>query len=212
MWHEFGRLTMPKRFFDFVVALALIVLLAPVMLAVAVSVVWFLGFPILFRQLRPGFLGVPFLVLKFRTMQQSLGPDGLLLPDAERLGSFGRFLRRFSLDELPQLFNVLAGHMSLVGPRPLLMEYLPLYTADQSRRHRVRPGITGWAQINGRNAISWEDKFALDVWYVDHRTFWLDIQILLATAGKVFAGSGVSKTGSVTTEKFMGTSHMENGR
>lgn len=196
---------MLKRAFDFVVALGLIMLLSPVMLATAMLITQRMGPPVLFRQQRPGLHGHPFGVLKFRTMTGEAGPDGQPLPDEARLTALGAALRRFSLDELPQLFNVLKGDMSLVGPRPLLMEYLPLYTAEQMRRHEVRPGITGWAQVNGRNALSWEDKFALDVWYVDHRSFWLDLKILAMTAGRVFSGSGVSKEGCATTEKFRGT-------
>ena len=138
-------------------------------------------------------------------MLEATGRDGMPLPDSMRLGCFGMYLRRLSLDELPQLFNVLVGNMSLVGPRPLLLEYLPLYTQEQMRRHEVRPGITGWAQINGRNLLTWEEKFALDNWYVDHQSFWLDLKILLATAGRVFSGTGVAKEGSVTTDKFRGT-------
>lgn len=196
---------MLKRAFDFVLAAVLVVLLSPLMLAIAMLVAWRMGAPILFRQRRPGLHGRPFEVLKFRTMAEEVGADGQPLPDESRLTPLGALLRRFSLDELPQLFNVLKGDMSLVGPRPLLMEYLPLYSKEQMRRHDVRPGITGWTQVNGRNALSWEDKFALDVWYVDHRSFWLDLKILAMTVGRVFAGSGVSKEGFATTEKFRGS-------
>ena len=196
---------MLKRAFDFTFSLGLILLLSPVMLATAIVVAWRMGFPVLFRQQRPGLHGRPFDVLKFRTMSDEAGKDGQPLSDEARLTNLGAVLRRFSLDELPQAFNVLRGEMSLVGPRPLLMEYLPLYSREQMRRHDVRPGITGWAQVNGRNALSWEDKFALDVWYVDSRSFWLDRKILAMTAGRVFSGSGVSKEGFVTTEKFCGT-------
>lgn len=196
---------MLKRAFDFVVALVLLVMLAPLILATAILIAWRMGFPVVFRQQRPGLDGRPFEVLKFRTMSDKIGPDGQLLADEARLTALGAILRRFSLDELPQLFNVLKGEMSLVGPRPLLMEYLPLYTREQMRRHEVRPGVTGWTQVNGRNALSWEDKFALDVWYVDNRSFWLDLKILAMTAGSVFSGSGVSKEGFATTEKFRGT-------
>jgi len=196
---------MLKRTFDVVVALGLILVLWPVMLATAVLIAWRMGCPVIFRQQRPGLNGRPFDVLKFRTMSDKVGPDGQPLPDEARLTALGDALRRFSLDELPQLFNVLRGEMSLVGPRPLLTEYLPLYTSDQMRRHEVRPGVTGWTQVNGRNALSWEDKFALDVWYVDHRSFWLDLKILAMTVGRVFSGSGVSKEGFATTEKFRGT-------
>lgn len=196
---------MLKRTFDFAVALIIVTLVSPLILATVIVVAGSMGFPVLFRQLRPGLHGRPFEVLKFRTMAEAVGTDGQPLPDEVRLTKLGAFLRRFSLDELPQLFNVIKGDMSLVGPRPLLMEYLPLYNAEQMRRHEVRPGITGWTQVNGRNALSWEDKFALDVWYVDHQSFWLDLKILTMTAGRVFSGSGVSKEGFATTEKFRGT-------
>ncbi len=196
---------MLKRAFDFVVALILLLMLSPLIVATAILIAWGMGSPVIFRQQRPGLNGRPFEVLKFRTMSDKVGPDGRLLPDEARLTALGAVLRRFSLDELPQLFNVLKGEMSLVGPRPLLMEYLPLYSAVQMRRHEVRPGVTGWTQVNGRNALSWEDKFALDVWYVDNRSFWLDLKILAMTAGRVFSGSGVSKEGFATTEKFRGT-------
>ena len=196
---------MLKRMFDFAVALGLTFLLSPVIVATAAAIAWRMGLPVLFRQQRPGLHGRPFEVLKFRTMAEAAGADGQPLPDEARLTPLGALLRRFSLDELPQLFNVLRGDMSLVGPRPLLMEYLPLYSAEQMRRHDVRPGITGWSQVNGRNALSWEDKFALDVWYVDHRSFWLDLKILAMTAERVFSGSGVSREGFATTERFRGT-------
>jgi sugar transferase EpsL len=196
---------MLKRAFDFVAALFLLLMLSPLILATAILIAWGMGSPVIFRQQRPGLNGRPFAVLKFRTMSDKVGPDGQLLPDEARLTALGAVLRRFSLDELPQLFNVLKGEMSLVGPRPLLMEYLSLYSAVQMRRHEVRPGVTGWTQVNGRNALSWEDKFALDVWYVDNRSFWLDLKILAMTAGRVFSGSGVSKEGFATTEKFRGT-------
>ena len=196
---------MLKRVFDTIVSLLLVLLLLPVILATALAIVWLMGAPVLFRQQRPGLHGQPFEVLKFRTMAEATGTDGHPLPDEARLTKLGVQLRRFSLDELPQLFNVIRGDMSLVGPRPLLMEYLPLYSAEQRRRHDVRPGITGWTQVNGRNALSWESKFDLDVWYVDHRSFWLDLKILAMTAGRVFSGSGVSKEGFATTEKFRGT-------
>ena len=164
-----------------------------------------LGRPIFFRQVRPGLHGKPFEMVKFRTMTSEHGPDGQLLPDAMRLTPFGSFLRATSLDELPELWNVLKGDMSLVGPRPLLMEYLPLYTPEQARRHEVRPGITGWAQVNGRNAISWADKFALDVWYVDHRSLWLDVRILWLTVRKVVVRDGISAHGDATMPKFEGS-------
>jgi lipopolysaccharide/colanic/teichoic acid biosynthesis glycosyltransferase len=167
-----------------------------------------LGSPVFFRQVRPGMHGKPFEMVKFRTMTDARGPDGALLPDADRLTAFGRFLRASSLDELPELWNVIKGDMSLVGPRPLLMDYLPLYSAEQARRHQVRPGITGWAQVNGRNTLSWDDKFALDVWYVDHRTLWLDIKILWLTVKKVIIKEGISAAGEATMPKFTGTNNL----
>jgi lipopolysaccharide/colanic/teichoic acid biosynthesis glycosyltransferase len=196
---------MLKRLFDLVVAgLGLTALALPLLVLVCL-IRRKLGCPVLFRQLRPGFHGQPFEIIKFRTMTNERGPDGALLPDALRLTPFGRFLRASSLDELPELWNVLRGDMSLVGPRPLLMEYLPLYTPDQARRHAVRPGITGWAQVNGRNAISWEEKFALDVWYVDNRSMWMDVQILWRTVRKVLVRDGISAAGEVTMPKFTGS-------
>jgi lipopolysaccharide/colanic/teichoic acid biosynthesis glycosyltransferase len=164
-----------------------------------------IGYPMFFTQLRPGLRGKPFRMVKFRTMTNALGADGNLLPDMVRLTPFGRFLRSTSLDELPEMWNVLVGDMSLVGPRPLLMEYLPLYTRDQGRRHDVRPGITGWAQVNGRNAISWEEKFALDLWYIDHQSLALDLRILLLTLGRVFGRHGISAEGDPTMPRFAGT-------
>lgn len=193
-----------KRLFDLIVAVVLLVLLCIPLLLLAVVIRLRLGSPVLFRQVRPGLHGRPFTMVKFRTMTDGRGPDGALLPDAQRLASFGRMLRSTSLDELPELWNVLRGEMSLVGPRPLLMEYLPLYTSEQARRHEVRPGITGWAQVNGRNALSWEDRFNLDVWYVDHRTFWLDLRILWLTVRKVLVREGISAQGEVTMSKFTG--------
>lgn len=168
-----------------------------------------LGSPVFFRQVRPGLHGQPFEMVKFRTMTSERGPDGQLLPDAVRLSSFGRFLRATSLDELPELWNVLKGDMSLVGPRPLLTEYLPLYTSEQARRHEVRPGITGWAQVNGRNAISWEEKFRLDVWYADNCSLWLDIKILWLTVKKVLARDGISAAGEATMPRFTGSNTQE---
>ena len=197
-----------KRVFDFVVALLVLLLLALPLLALAWLIRRKLGSPVLFCQVRPGLQGRPFTMVKFRTMTDERGPDGALLPDAQRLTPFGRFLRASSLDELPELWNVLKGEMSLVGPRPLLMEYLPLYTPEQARRHAVRPGITGWAQVNGRNAISWADKFALDVWYVDHRSLWLDVQILWRTVRKVLVRDGISAAGEATMPKFEGTQSL----
>lgn len=194
-----------KRLFDLIVAIILLVLLCIPLLLLAVVIRLRLGSPILFRQVRPGLHGRPFTMVKFRTMTDGRGPDGALLPDAQRLTSFGRMLRSTSLDELPELWNVLRGEMSLVGPRPLLMEYLPLYTPEQARRHEVRPGITGWAQVNGRNALSWETRFSLDVWYVDHRTFWLDLRILGMTIRKVLVRDGISAQGDATMPRFTGT-------
>jgi lipopolysaccharide/colanic/teichoic acid biosynthesis glycosyltransferase len=193
-----------KRLFDLLVAsLALILLVLPLL-----ALVWLvrrkLGSPVLFSQVRPGLHGKPFTMVKFRTMTDERGPDGVLLPDAQRLTPFGRFLRASSLDELPELWNVLRGEMSLVGPRPLLMEYLPLYSPAQARRHEVRPGITGWAQVNGRNAISWADKFVLDVWYVDHRSQWLDLRILWLTVRKVLVRDGINAVGEATMPRFEG--------
>ena len=179
---------------------------SPVLLLVAWQIRRKLGSPVLFRQIRPGRYGQPFKMVKFRTMRDAIDVSGNPLPDAERMTPFGSRLRSTSLDELPELWNVLKGEMSLVGPRPLLMEYLPLYTKEQTRRHEVRPGVTGWAQINGRNAISWEDKFKLDVWYVDNQSFWLDLKILLLTVKKVFLREGISGAGEVTMSKFTGSS------
>lgn len=194
-----------KRGLDIVLVVVSLPLWLPLLILVVLLVRINLGAPVLFRQVRPGLQGRPFMLVKFRTMLDRNDDQGGPLPDEDRLPAFGKWLRRTSLDELPEIWNVLKGEMSLVGPRPLLMEYLPLYNAEQMRRHEVRPGITGWAQVNGRNALSWEDKFALDVWYVDHRSFWLDMKILVMTAGRVFSGSGVSKEGFATTEKFRGT-------
>jgi lipopolysaccharide/colanic/teichoic acid biosynthesis glycosyltransferase len=194
-----------KRLFDVVVAVFALLMIAVPLLVLAWLIRSRLGSPVLFTQVRPGMHGSPFTMVKFRTMTNERGPDGALLPDAQRLTPFGRFLRASSLDELPELWNVLRGDMSLVGPRPLLMEYLPLYTPDQARRHAVRPGITGWAQVNGRNAISWEEKFALDVWYVDNRSMWMDVQILWRTVRKVLVRDGISAAGEVTMPKFTGS-------
>lgn len=194
-----------KHIFDLCITIIGILLILPFMLVLAVLVRIKLGGPILFRQNRPGLHGKPFEMVKFRTMTNERDAEGLLLPDAERLTSFGRFLRNSSFDELPELINVLRGEMSLVGPRPLLMEYLPLYSAEQARRHEVPPGITGWAQVNGRNAISWEDKFKLDVWYVDNHSFWLDLKILWMTFAKVFKREGISQEGQATMSEFTGS-------
>ena len=193
-----------KRLFDLTAAALGLLALALPLLALIALVRIKLGRPVFFRQTRPGLHGRPFQMVKFRTMTDARGPDGALLPDADRLTPFGRFLRSASLDELPELWNVLRGDMSLVGPRPLLMEYLPLYTPEQARRHAVRPGITGWAQVNGRNALSWEEKFALDVWYVDHQSLALDISILWRTVRKVLVREGISAAGEATMGKFTG--------
>lgn len=193
-----------KRLMDVVLASMALTLLAAPIAVLALLVRVRLGSPVFFRQLRPGLNGKPFELIKFRTMTDARDPDGTLLPDADRLTPFGRWLRATSLDELPELWNVLKGDMSLVGPRPLLMEYLPLYTPEQARRHEVRPGITGWAQVNGRNALTWEDKFRLDVWYVDHQSLWLDCKILLLTVRKVLAREGISASGEATMPKFKG--------
>lgn len=194
-----------KRAFDFFAAALAMVLLCMPLLALAWMVRTRLGSPVLFRQIRPGFRGRPFEMVKFRTMTDARDEQGQLLPDDKRLTPFGKFIRSTSLDELPELINILKGEMSLVGPRPLLMEYLPRYSPDQARRHEVRPGITGWAQVNGRNAISWEEKFKLDVWYVDNQSLWLDLKILWMTFVKVFKREGISQQGQVTAEKFEGS-------
>ena len=196
---------MIKRAFDILVSLAALLLLWPVLLVLAVLVRVKLGPPALFRQQRPGLHGRPFTMLKFRTMTDARDAQGNLLPDGERLSSFGRSLRSTSLDELPELINVVAGDMSLVGPRPLLMRYLDRYTPEQMRRHEVRPGITGWAQVNGRNAITWDQKFALDVWYVDHHSLRLDLRILWLTVRNVLRREGISQAGEATMEEFLGT-------
>jgi len=196
-----------KRFFDAILAALALLMLAPVMLVTALLVRRYLGSPVLFSQTRPGFKGKPFQVYKFRTMTDARDSDGNLLPDDVRLTPFGLFLRSSSLDELPQLFNVLKGDIALVGPRPLLMAYLPLYSARQARRHDVRPGITGWAQVNGRNAISWEQKFELDVWYVENQSFWLDLKILALTLKKVFVKEGISADGTHTMPRFNGSNN-----
>lgn len=194
-----------KRLFDLLLSLGGLLVLALPLLLLWVLVRRKLGSPVMFRQVRPGLHGQPFMMVKFRTMTDERGADGELLPDARRLTSFGRFLRATSLDELPEFWNVLRGEMSLVGPRPLLMEYLPLYSPEQARRHEVRPGITGWAQVNGRNAVSWDERFKLDVWYVDHRSLWLDIRILWLTVRKVIVREGISAQGEATMPKFTGS-------
>lgn len=193
-----------KRLFDFIVALSVLLTLLPVMVVVAVFIRFKLGSPILFSQDRPGLNGKVFKMYKFRSMTDERDELGNLLPNEKRLTPFGQKLRSTSLDELPGLLNVLKGDMSLVGPRPLLVEYLPLYNREQARRHEMRPGITGWAQVNGRNAISWEDKFKLDVWYVDNQSFWLDVKILLLTVKKVFVRDGINSSDNVTMPKFKG--------
>lgn len=193
-----------KRFVDITGSILGLVLLSPVLLIVWVMVRRDMGSPVLFRQTRPGLNGHPFQMVKFRTMRDATDSSGNPLPDSERLTNFGRFLRSSSLDELPELWNVLRGDMSLVGPRPLLMEYLSLYSPKQARRHEVRPGVTGWAQINGRNSVSWDEKFEFDVWYVNNRTFWLDLKIIWLTIRKVFKRDGISAAGEATMPKFKG--------
>lgn len=198
--HAYGG----KRLLDLVLTLPALVVLAPVLALLALLVRLKLGAPVLFRQQRPGLGGKPFTIYKFRTMTDARDAQGNLLPDAQRLTAFGRFLRSSSLDELPELWNVLKGDMSLVGPRPLLMQYLSRYTPQQARRHEVWPGITGWAQVNGRNALRWEEKFALDVWYVDHQSLWLDAKILGMTVWQVFKREGINQPGQATMEEFLG--------
>lgn len=200
---------MLKRSIDILASLCGLVLLAPVLIVVAYLVKRKLGSPVLFRQVRPGLNAKPFTMVKFRTMRDAVDGDGNPLPDSMRMTRFGSFLRSSSLDELPGLFNVLKGDMSLVGPRPLLMEYLPLYSVEQYRRHHVRPGVTGWAQVNGRNSVSWEEKFKLDVWYVDNRTFWLDIRIIFLTLKKVVVREGINASGEATMQRFTGSKAPE---
>jgi len=201
-----------KRASDRTAAAVGLALAAPVLAAAALAIRASLGSPVLFRQERPGLGGRPFRVVKFRTMREATGPDGAPLPDSERLTALGRFLRSTSIDELPQLWNVLRGDLSLVGPRPLLVRYLPRYSPEQARRHDVLPGITGWAQVNGRNAISWEEKFGLDVWYVDHWTLALDLKILAMTVARVFRRDGISRDGHATMPEFTGLGSKENGK
>jgi len=193
-----------KRLFDLLLTSLALVILSPILLVVALFVRIYHGRPVIFTQKRPGFKGTPFHIYKFRTMTEARDPNGNLRPDAERLTRLGRFLRTTSLDELPELFNILRGEMSLVGPRPLLMQYLERYSPEQARRHNVLPGLTGWAQVNGRNALTWEDKFKLDVWYVDNWSFWLDLKIIILTLWKVFKREGISQPGHATAEEFMG--------
>lgn len=194
-----------KRIFDVIVSFSVLLAFSPILLLVALLVRAKLGSPIFFTQIRPGLHGKPFKMVKFRTLTEQKDELGNYLPDADRLTSFGALLRSTSLDELPELWNVLKGDMSLVGPRPLLMEYLPLYTPAQYRRHEVRPGVTGWAQINGRNAIDWETRFQLDVYYVDHQSFWFDIKIIVLTAAKVLKREGIQQEGQATVSKFTGS-------
>jgi lipopolysaccharide/colanic/teichoic acid biosynthesis glycosyltransferase len=193
-----------KRVIDFAGALVGLIILSPIILIVAILIKRRLGGPVLFRQVRPGREGKPFEMIKFRTMRDAYDHNNVPLPDAQRMTPFGSFLRSSSLDELPELWNVLKGDMSLVGPRPLLMEYLPLYNERQYLRHTVRPGVTGWAQINGRNALSWSEKFELDVWYVENRSFWLDLKIIALTVKKVVKKDGISASGEATMSKFTG--------
>ena len=201
---------MIKRLFDLFVSFLGLLVFSPIIFIVAWKIRRNLGSPLLFKQVRPGKHGKPFEMVKFRTMRDAVDAGGNPLPDSERLTPFGNRLRVTSLDELPELFNVLKGDMSLVGPRPLLMDYLPLYTPEQARRHEVRPGITGWAQVNGRNSISWEEKFELDVWYIDNRTFWLDIKILWLTVKKVLVRDGINAQGEATMPRFTGSQKQEN--
>ena len=193
-----------KRILDTIGAVVGLMMLSPVLAVVAVMIRRKMGKPVLFSQIRPGLQNRPFKMIKFRTMRDAIDANGDPLPDSERLTRLGQFMRSSSLDELPELWNVLKGEMSLVGPRPLLMEYLPLYSPEQARRHEVRPGVTGWAQVNGRNAISWDEKFELDVWYVDNRTLWLDLKIIWLTIRKVFKRDGISAAGEATMPKFTG--------
>lgn len=198
-----------KRFLDLIISILALFFLSPLLLTVAVLVSRKLGSPIFFRQMRPGKNGVPFLMIKFRTMTDQRGADGNLLPNSERLTKFGKFLRSTSIDELPELWNVIRGDMSLVGPRPLLLDYLPLYSEYQARRHLVRPGITGLAQVNGRNSISWQQKFAWDVFYVDNVSFWLDVKIIFLTLKKVIIREGVNSSSDVTMPRFLGDSRRD---
>lgn len=194
-----------ERLFDLILGIPALILISPVLGMIALLIRIKLGAPIFFRQQRPGLFGNPFTCYKFRTMADLRNPQGDLVPDAERLTAFGHFLRSTSLDELPELFNVLKGDMSLVGPRPLLPQYLDRYTSEQARRHEVKPGITGWAQVNGRNALTWEEKFKLDVWYVDNQSFWLDLKIISLTVWKILKREGINQPGQATMEEFMGS-------
>jgi len=200
---------MIKRFMDVIVSLIALIVLAPLFVLVGMVIILTMGHPVIYRQIRPGLHGIPFKLYKFRTMSDERDTHGYLLPDRMRLTRIGRRLRSWSLDELPELWNVMRGDMSLVGPRPLLMQYLDRYTPEQRRRHEVKPGITGWAQVNGRNAITWEEKFKLDVWYVDHWSVWLDIKIMGMTIWKILKREGISHPGQATMEEFKGTIHEE---
>lgn len=193
-----------KRFFDLIFVVPAMIIFLPLYAILAFSVKMFIGSPVFFSQYRPGYHGKPFKLYKFRTMTDERGMDGKLLPDAERLTGFGSFLRSTSLDELPEFYNVLKGEMSLVGPRPLMMQYLSRYSPEQARRHEVKPGITGWAQIHGRNALTWEEKFKLDVWYVDHRSLWLDVKVIFMTLWKIIEREGINQPGQATMEEFRG--------
>jgi sugar transferase EpsL len=193
-----------KRFFDIIISVVALVVLSPMLIVIVLFIRWNMGRSVFFGQVRPGYKGRPFTLYKFRTMNDERDVKGKLLPDADRLTSFGKFLRASSLDELPELWNVLKSDMSLVGPRPLLMQYLDRYTPAQARRHEVKPGITGWAQVNGRNAISWEEKFKLDIWYVDNMSLWLDVKIIFITIWKILKREGISQPGQATMEEFKG--------
>lgn len=195
---------MIKRIFDLFVSISALIFLFPIIIIIALLILKKLGSPVVFRQTRPGRNGMPFQMIKFRTMTDEVDANGELLSDEHRLTKFGKFLRATSMDELPELWNVIKGDMSLVGPRPLLMDYLPLYNQEQARRHNVLPGLTGWAQINGRNELSWEKKFKYDIWYVDNHSFWLDIKIILLTIAKVFKREGIHSEGQVTAQRFEG--------
>lgn len=194
-----------KRLMDLTLTVPVLIILSPILILISLMVAIWHGFPVLFRQKRPGLMGEIFTIYKFRSMRNQVDSEGNPLPDAQRITPLGQFLRATSLDELPELLNVLKGEMSWVGPRPLLVEYLPLYSPEQSRRHDVLPGITGWAQVHGRNALSWEEKFRLDVWYVDHWSIWLDIKVMAMTIGKVLRREGISQPGEATAERFTGS-------
>jgi len=204
MTYSHLRLPFGKQVFDLLISLAVLVILFPILLLISILLLAVDGLPLIFCQDRPGLGGKIFRIYKFRTMKAARRSSGALLPDEERITGLGKFLRRTSLDELPELFNVIKGEMSLVGPRPLLVQYLGRYSPEQARRHEMLPGITGWAQINGRNAITWDEKFLLDIWYVDHWSFWLDIRIILLTVWKVLSGEGISQPGRATMDEFMG--------